>query len=858
MALSNEERISVSKESASNGEWVKISIQKVHTLLEMEDNDDRKSFLDYMCIDLNYVEEQRNNLMSKHRNLVQELNTCKEQLLVLKQAMLDLLTMHHVNTEILKENQNLRNELKEITSITEAWLNSSNKVNHSGPKDPVFVKSSVDNLEVSTSSNKPKLSETEDSTLSNYDTGKHPLPPLEKLIGAEPISGPKTIKLILKSTSSFKAETLKGITINEPSSAARGNKSPSVSKTNSAPVGKKREALQAKKVESFKSSKTESSSALRSKTPTKSIYQSLPAQIWDVPGPEGMYVKNFTHWSKGYGYVNTPIMPHNMLGPDLKGKAVNESQYRGMIRPLMNLTASRPNIQFSIALSSKYKESHLISIENFQVPKCKSTSDACQLLEGKLVCYSANKQQSTAMFSTKAEDIVAAGCYAIILWIKSQLADYDIIYEKLPITIQFCTKKTKLSNMSGVDDCDVEIWYDDIDQNLSFILTKKLSAQTAVHCSNCCLLNPTGGIYDEVGVNTFRNTIGAHYLPHSSEYVAPSSIDIVRPWFKTIRHREVVPTKRTLKKSLLPHRWRLLMAHIIQCLEEDIIIKLNKKHREKVVPCTRSISLLMMHKMKECYGDGELTLYPTQVFSVNNWALKPNQPKEPPFTYHMLAICAADKPVGFKAPKTSSKAESVFEGSKPGAKFGHKKLSYLKQPSVSNIEATKGGSSKAPTSSKTGHSKKKKDYDASADSTAEVDPRLSAPNQTKSINEGLEIVLTQLRTGKGPSSIARQIKEEDASNTIKLKDLAKLVSDVPSFKDLDLPEDDPVIIVDDSNEDEEDEVHTIEDTSIPKSSSPMSSQIQELTNQVLILQSQKHKLELEKNKAETEVALLKA
>ncbi|GJY38014.1 retrovirus-related pol polyprotein from transposon TNT 1-94 [Tanacetum coccineum] len=109
----------VSKEGARNGEWVKISMRKVHTLLEMEDNDDRKNDLDYLCIDLNYVEEQRNNLMSKHRDLVQELNTCKEQILVLKQAKLDFLTMQHVNTKILKENQNLRKELKELTAISE-------------------------------------------------------------------------------------------------------------------------------------------------------------------------------------------------------------------------------------------------------------------------------------------------------------------------------------------------------------------------------------------------------------------------------------------------------------------------------------------------------------------------------------------------------------------------------------------------------------------------------------------------------------------------------------------------------------------------------------------------------------------
>ncbi|GJY91203.1 hypothetical protein Tco_0506399 [Tanacetum coccineum] len=93
MELVDDKRVSVGKESASNGGWVKISIQKVHTLLEMEDNDDRKSFLDYLCIDINYVEEQRNNLLSKHINLVQELNTCKEQLLVLKHAKLDLLIM---------------------------------------------------------------------------------------------------------------------------------------------------------------------------------------------------------------------------------------------------------------------------------------------------------------------------------------------------------------------------------------------------------------------------------------------------------------------------------------------------------------------------------------------------------------------------------------------------------------------------------------------------------------------------------------------------------------------------------------------------------------------------------------------
>nr|GFB32511.1 hypothetical protein [Tanacetum cinerariifolium] len=97
-------------------------------------------------------------------------------------------------------------------------------------------------------------------------------------------------------------------------------------------------------------------------------------------------------------------------------------------------------------------------------------------------------------------------------------------------------------------------------------------------------------------------------------------------------------------------------------------------------------------------------------------------------------------------------------------------------------------------------------------------------DQTKYISEGLETILTRPIIGKGANLVARQIKEK-TSTTIKLEDLAKLVTHVqPSFKDLDSPEDDPVIVVDDTNKDVEDEIHAAtndetEDTSVPKSSS---------------------------------------
>ncbi|GJU59716.1 retrovirus-related pol polyprotein from transposon TNT 1-94, partial [Tanacetum coccineum] len=65
--------------------------------------------------------------------------------------------------------------------------------------------------------------------------------------------------------------------------------------------------------------------------------------------------------------VKTPMVPPNNLGPDLNGKAVNETQYRGMIESLMYLTISKPDIQFSTCLCARYqanpKESHLIDVK---------------------------------------------------------------------------------------------------------------------------------------------------------------------------------------------------------------------------------------------------------------------------------------------------------------------------------------------------------------------------------------------------------------------------------------------------------------------------------------------------------------
>nr|GEU35919.1 retrovirus-related Pol polyprotein from transposon TNT 1-94 [Tanacetum cinerariifolium] len=52
-----------------------------------------------------------------------------------------------------------------------------------------------------------------------------------------------------------------------------------------------------------------------------------------------------------------------------------------------------------------------------------------------------------AMSSVEAEYVVAAGCCAQVLWIKSQLADYDILYGKVPI---FCNNTSAIAILNNL------------------------------------------------------------------------------------------------------------------------------------------------------------------------------------------------------------------------------------------------------------------------------------------------------------------------------------------------------------------------------------------------------------------------
>ncbi|GJT02074.1 hypothetical protein Tco_0823243 [Tanacetum coccineum] len=317
--------------------------------------------------------------------------------------------------------------------------------------------------------------------------------------------------------------------------------------------------------------------------------------------------------------------------------------------------------------------------------------------------------------------------------------------------------------------------------------------------------------------------------------------------------------KKNSKKSCLPPRWRLLMAQIMQCLSgktggldqisnkdatilyclangvqvdyakiiwEDLIHKLNKKTREKIVPYPRFISLLLEHMIPE-YDNEELTINPTQVFSVHNWTLKPNQPEEPPYTTHMKAICNLDVHVDSKAPKPSSQTKEIPQVKKPRAKSGLRRKQSSKHTSESKTEASKSktGQSEKDTQSSSARDKSpshplpltpmvgemhKEAHQAAggptslgATSEEGAHPQLSSGSNPSILVDKSKSAGDGLKTAHTDSGANEESRADDISLKVKLEDLLDILKDTRSaFFTPDSLTDEPIIVLDESKEEE--------------------------------------------------------
>ncbi|GJX74463.1 hypothetical protein Tco_0313058 [Tanacetum coccineum] len=87
----------------------------------------------------------------------------------------------------------------------------------------------------------------------------------------------------------------------------------------------------------------------------------------------------------------------------------------------------------------------------------RSTSRSAQFLGDKLVSWSSKKQNSTAISSTKAEYIALSGCYAQILWMRSELTNYGFTFNEIPLyyyiksAIALCYNNVQHSRAKHID-----------------------------------------------------------------------------------------------------------------------------------------------------------------------------------------------------------------------------------------------------------------------------------------------------------------------------------------------------------------------------------------------------------------------
>ena len=172
---------------------------------------------------------------------------------------------------------------------------------------------------------------------------------------------------------------------------------------------------------------------------------------------------------EGMKPLSTPMSSSIKIDKDENGKAVDITKYRGMIGSLLYLTASRPDIMYSVCLCARYqsnpKESHLNAVKRIfrylsgtknlglWYPKgthidlfsytdadwagCtidrKSTSGTCHFLGFALVSWFSKKQNSVALSTAEAKYISAASCCAQVLWMKQTLLDLGLSYDHVPI-----------------------------------------------------------------------------------------------------------------------------------------------------------------------------------------------------------------------------------------------------------------------------------------------------------------------------------------------------------------------------------------------------------------------------------------
>nr|GEV30293.1 hypothetical protein [Tanacetum cinerariifolium] len=206
----------------------------------------------------------------------------------------------------------------------------------------------------------------------------------------------------------------------------------------------------------------------------------------------------------------------------------------------------------------------------------------CQILGGKLVCWSAKKQSSVAMSSAKAEYVVAVRCCAQVLWIKSQMDDYDVLYDKE-------TVRDSLATLRLIDENDTFISSFDL-ANSSPLKMRYFSPTWRV------LMQYIGDNYN----NNILKTLKPHHItsisfkaPSASEFPLTSHMIKVAKFFEE-QYKSLILSSREV--NTVDSVDKSLSGTNIQPITQSKA-KTNKKSKKKrIVPSSKPKTLNMSGK----------------------------------------------------------------------------------------------------------------------------------------------------------------------------------------------------------------------------------------------------------------------
>ncbi|GJU48328.1 hypothetical protein Tco_1217883 [Tanacetum coccineum] len=196
--------------------------------------------------------------------------------------------------------------------------------------------------------------------------------------------------------------------------------------------------------------------------------------------------------------VDTPMVEKSKLDKDTQGKAVDPTHYRGMVATLMYLIASRPDLTFDVCMCARYQakptEKYLHAVKRIIKYLRGTVNRGLWYPKDSSIALAAYADKSDAISSTEAEYIALSGCCAQVLWMRSQLTNYGLGFNKIPMycdnksVIALCCNNVQHSRSTHIDigfhfikeqvkNRVVELYFFNTEYQLSDIFTKALGRE---------------------------------------------------------------------------------------------------------------------------------------------------------------------------------------------------------------------------------------------------------------------------------------------------------------------------------------------------------------------------------------------